>query len=144
VLAGSGLVAACGLLAAAAVPSGAVAYGGFALAGVGLAFCFPTAMALAGEAGRRADGGGGERELGFVTTVAYAGFLGGPPLVGGVASLAGLSASLGFVGLLAALITPTAWALRTARRRDGGAPREEPRDERELLPAGRESAPGGR
>jgi predicted MFS family arabinose efflux permease len=112
VLAGSGLVAACGLGAAAAVPAGPVAYGGFALAGAGLAFCFPTAMALAGDAGRRADGGGGERELGFVTTVAYAGMLGGPPMVGGIASLTNLTVSIGLVGLLALLITPVALAVR--------------------------------
>ena len=112
VLAGSGLVAATGLIVTAAVPAGAVAYAGFAVAGVGLAFCFPTAMALAGDAGRRADGGGGERELGFVTTVAYAGFLGGPPMIGGVASLTSLTVSIGVVGLLAALITPAALAVR--------------------------------
>nr|WP_277349043.1 MFS transporter [Streptomyces sp. HNM0575] len=112
VLAGSGLTAACGLAAAAVVPSGTVAYAGFALAGAGLAFCFPTAMALAGDAGRREDGGGGERELGFVTTVAYAGMLGGPPMVGGVASVTSLTVSVGLVGLLALLIAPVALAAR--------------------------------
>lgn len=131
VLAGSGLVAACGLIAAAAVPAGAVAYAGFALAGAGLAFCFPTAMALAGDAGRREDGTGGERELGFVTTVAYAGFLGGPPMVGGVASLTSLTVSIGLVGLLTALITPTALALR------GRRPARERPTARELLEAGK-------
>ena len=115
VLAGSGLVSAAGLTATAAVPAGAVAYVGFAVAGVGLAFCFPTAMALAGDAGRRADGSGGERELGFVTTIAYAGFLGGPPMIGGVASLTSLTVSIGLVGLLAALITPAALAVRERR-----------------------------
>jgi hypothetical protein len=69
-------------------------------------------MALAGDAGRRADGSGGERELGFVTTIAYAGFLGGPPLIGGVASLTSLTVSMGLVGLLAAVITPAASAAR--------------------------------
>lgn len=115
VLAGSGLVAASGLVGAAAVPAGPVAYAGLALAGAGLAFCFPTAMALAGDAGRRKDGGGGERELGFVTTVAYAGFLGGPPMIGGIASLTSLTVSIGLVGLLTALITPAALALRENR-----------------------------
>lgn len=131
VLAGSGLVAAFGLTAGALVPAGAVAYAGFALAGAGLAFCFPTAMALAGDAGRREDGSGGERELGFVTTIAYAGLLGGPPLVGGVASLTSLTVSMGLVGLLAALITPAALAVRGR----GGAP--ERTAARELQKAGR-------
>ncbi|WP_314174028.1 MFS transporter [Streptomyces winkii] len=137
VLAGSGLVAALGLTASAAVPAGAVAYAGFALAGAGLAFCFPTAMALAGDAGRRADGGGGERELGFVTTVAYAGFLGGPPLVGGVASLTSLTVSVGLIGLMTALITPTALAIRK-RPLAGERPAA-----RELQEAGRQGGDGG-
>ncbi|MFC4495733.1 MFS transporter [Streptomyces ovatisporus] len=125
VLAGSGLVAACGLTVTAAVPLGAVAYAGFAVAGVGLAFCFPVAMALAGDAGRRSDGSGGERELGFVTTVAYAGFLGGPPMIGGVASLTSLTVSIGVVGLLAALITPAALAVRErGTARENATPRE--------------------
>ncbi|HWM35676.1 MAG TPA: MFS transporter, partial [Streptomyces sp.] len=128
VLAGSGLVAATGLIVTAAVPAGAVAYAGFAVAGVGLAFCFPTAMALAGDAGRRDDGSGGERELGFVTTVAYAGFLGGPPMIGGVASLTSLTVSIGVVGLLAALITPAALAVR-----ERGAAARERATARELV-----------
>ena len=128
VLAGSGLVAATGLISAAVIPAGVVAYAGFAVAGAGLAFCFPTAMALAGDAGRRADGSGGERELGFVTTLAYAGFLGGPPMIGGVASLTNLTVSIGVVGLLAALVTPGALAARERR-----AVREEHPVVRELV-----------
>lgn len=120
VLAGSGLVAACGLVVAAVVPAGAVAYAGFAVAGVGLAFCFPVTMALAGEAGRRSDGSGGERELAFVTTVAYAGVLGGPPAIGGVASLTSLTLAIGLVGVLAAAITPAALADRRGGARAAG------------------------
>jgi hypothetical protein len=95
------------------VPFGGVAYAGFALAGAGLAFCFPITLGLAGATGKRADGSGGERELGFVTTIAYTAFLGGPPLVGGVAQAVSLSLSLGVVGVVVALIWP---AVRAAHR----------------------------
>ncbi|OEV09956.1 MFS transporter [Streptomyces nanshensis] len=137
VLAGSGLIAALGLITAAAVPVGPVAYAGLALAGAGLAFCFPTAMALAGDAGRREDGGGGERELGFVTTVAYAGFLGGPPMIGGIATLTSLTVSIGLVGVLTALITPAALALRGGR-----SGTQAPHAARELQDAGRGAGDG--
>jgi len=45
-------------------------------------------------------GTGGEREIGFVTTIAYTGFLIGPPMIGGVAQLTNLSFAIGFVGAL--------------------------------------------
>ncbi|OZM71806.1 MFS transporter [Amycolatopsis antarctica] len=113
----SGTLAACGLLFAAVVPAGAAAFAGFAVAGIGLAFCFPLAMDLAGAAGRDGNGTGGERELGFVTTVAYAGLLGGPPLIGGVGALSGLAVAMGVVAAVALLIVPGAAAARSAGAR---------------------------
>lgn len=117
-LAGGAIVAATGLALAVAVPVPAAGYAGFALVGLGLAFCFPVVMDLAGDAGRRADGTGGEREIGLVTTVAYTGFLAGPPLVGGIAHASSLSVSLGCVALIIALIVPTVLAARNARTRE--------------------------
>jgi len=116
-LAASGVLAASGLFLAASVPSVTAAYAGFAIAGVGLAFCFPLAMDLAGAAGRASDGTGGERELGFVTTVAYAGLLGGPPMIGGVATLTDLTVAIALVGLVALLIVPGARSARSADTR---------------------------
>ncbi|CAL9611457.1 Inner membrane protein YbjJ [Actinosynnema sp. ALI-1.44] len=117
-LAGGAIVAATGLALAVTVPVPAAGYAGFALVGLGLAFCFPVVMDLAGDAGRRADGTGGEREIGLVTTVAYTGFLAGPPLVGGIAHASDLSVSLGCVALIIALIVPTVFAARAARTRE--------------------------
>ncbi|MCT2586882.1 MFS transporter [Actinophytocola gossypii] len=116
-IAGS-LTAAFGLLLTAIVPVAALAYVGFALAGGGLAFAFPIALNLAGAVGRRADGTGGEHEIGFVTTIAYSGFLIGPPIMGGVAHLTNLEVAVAFSGVVAALIAPVALAAAAARRRE--------------------------
>jgi MFS family permease len=111
-------LAAVGLLAAVAIPVPAVAYVGFGFAGVGLAYSFPVTMGLAGAAGRRADGTGGEREIGFITTIAYGGFLGGPPLLGQVAQWSGLGFALGTAAVIAALIAPAVVLAIRARRRE--------------------------
>ena len=119
-VAGSTL-AALGLLATAVVPVAAVGYVGFALAGAGLAASFPLALSLAGDAGKRGDGTGGEREIGFVTAIAYTGFLGGPPIIGGIAQVSDYSVAFVFVALVAALILPAALAARRSRRREDAA-----------------------
>ncbi|MGW0517045.1 MFS transporter [Crossiella sp. NPDC003009] len=99
------VIAAFGLLSAVLVPSALASYLGFALAGVGLAYAFPVALAMAGKAGRD-NGGDGAREIGFVTTVAYCGSFAGSPLVGGIAQVSSLAVAFVVVGLLAALIGP--------------------------------------
>lgn len=108
-LAVGGALAATGLALTALVPVPAAGYVGFGLAGLGLAFSFPVVMDLASEIGKRADGSGGERELGLVTTIAYTGFLAGPPIVGGLAHVSSLVVSLGFVAVVTALIIPATW-----------------------------------
>lgn len=115
-LATGGGVAATGLALAVVAPYPVVGYIGFGLAGLGLAFSFPVVMDLASETGKRADGSGGERELGLVTTIAYTGFLAGPPIVGGLAHLSSLVVALGFVALVTALIIPATWLARRAAR----------------------------
>ncbi|MET0236007.1 MAG: MFS transporter [Kibdelosporangium sp.] len=117
-LVGGSTLGAIGLFVAVLVPVPAFTYIGFALAGIGLAYGFPIALELAGAVGRRADGGGGERELGFVTTIAYSGFLLGPPMVGGIASVTNLSVALGVVGVIAWAIAPLALLAARARRRE--------------------------
>lgn len=117
-LAAGAILAGVGLVVAAVVPVAAFAYAGFGLAGAGLAASFPIALSLAGAAGKRDDDSGGEREIAFVTTIAYSGFLAGPPVVGGVAQLTSLSVSFVVVGLLAALIAPAAVAAGRARHRE--------------------------
>ena len=49
-----------------------------------------------------------------MTTIAYTGFLAGPPIVGGLAHLSSLVVSLGFVALVTALIIPATWLPRRA------------------------------
>lgn len=115
------LMAGVGLIMIAAVPSAWLAYVGFAMAGGGLAFAFPVALDLAGAVGRRGDGTGGEREIGFVTTIAYSGFLIGPPMIGGVAQVTNLEFAIGFAGVVALLIAPAALASASARRRENSA-----------------------
>lgn len=108
-------LAAVGMFAVVLVPWVGVSYVGFALAGAGLAFSFPVTLGLAGAAGRRADGHGGEREIGFVTTIAYTGFLGGPPAIGAVAQATNLGVALAVVGVIAAVLVPLAILSRRAR-----------------------------
>jgi MFS family permease len=115
-LAAGGGLAATGLALTVAVPFPAAGYVGFGMAGLGLAFSFPVVMDLASDTGKRADGSGGERELGLVTTIAYTGFLAGPPIVGGLAHVSSLVVSLGFVALVTALIIPATWLARRAAR----------------------------
>jgi MFS family permease len=122
ILVGGALVAGAGLLATAIVPSGALAFVGFGLAGGGLAFAFPVALNMAGAVGRRGDGTGGEREIGFVTAIAYSGFLIGPPMLGGIAQLTNLAVAIGFAGVVAMLIAPVALAAAAARRREEAEP----------------------
>ncbi|MGB3437499.1 MAG: MFS transporter [Actinophytocola sp.] len=118
VLVAGSLMAGLGMIMIAIVPLAWLAYAGFALAGGGLAFAFPVALDLAGAVGRRGDGTGGEREIGFVTTIAYSGFLIGPPMIGGVAQLTNLEFAIGFAGVVALLIAPVALASAAARRRE--------------------------
>jgi MFS family permease len=117
-LAGGAALAAVGMFAVVLVPWLPVSYVGFAMAGAGLAFSFPVTLGLAGAAGRRADGSGGEREIGFVTSIAYTGFLAGPPVIGAVAQATSLTVGLGVAGLLAALIVPTVLLARRAREHE--------------------------
>ncbi|HWC81324.1 MAG TPA: MFS transporter [Pseudonocardiaceae bacterium] len=117
-VASGGVLAAAGFLAAASIPWWGVGYLGFVLAGAGLAFAFPVALGLAGAAGRRADGHGGEHELGFVTTIAYGGFLAGPPLIGFVAQASNLAVALGMVGFIALAMAPAVVIARRARDKE--------------------------
>jgi fucose permease len=117
-LAGGAACAGAALLAAALVPSSVVGLVGFALAGGGLAASFPIALSLAGEAGKRADDSGGEREIAFVTGLAYCGFFIGPPAIGGIAQLTSLSPSFVAVSVVATLIAPAAIFARRARTRE--------------------------
>ena len=90
-----GSVVAAGLALAIADPEPVPAALGFALVGLGAANIVPVMFSAAGRFGSSPSAG-----VAMVATFGYAGFIGGPPLIGMVATWAGLQA--GLVVLLAA------------------------------------------
>ncbi|MGZ4595592.1 MAG: MFS transporter [Actinomycetes bacterium] len=89
-------VAAVGVVVLLTVPSLAVGYAGALLWGLGIAIAFPLAMSSAGETPGR-----GPAAIAMVATIAYTGFLVGPPLIGTIAHAAGLDGALWIVVALA-------------------------------------------
>ncbi len=110
-----GALAALGIGTAILTDVTAVALAGFASAGFGLAALFPLAL--------RAAAARGEVEgpsVAAVTASGYLGFLAGPPVIGGLAELAGLRAGLLFVVagcLVAAALAPKVRTPRPAATR---------------------------
>ena len=82
----SGALAAAGFLAAALIPSAAGALAGFVIVGIGAANIVPIFFTAAGRVPGVAPGIG----LATVTTIAYAGLLVGPALIGFVADATSL------------------------------------------------------
>jgi MFS family permease len=109
-LAGGAFVAAGGSVLAAQAPTPAVGVLGVAVAGLGTSVCAPT---LLGAAGRADVGLGRAAAVSTVTTLAYLGFLVGPPVVGLLSAASSLATALTIVGVLAgvlgacAVLTPT-------------------------------------
>ncbi|MGD1016102.1 MAG: MFS transporter [Roseiarcus sp.] len=111
IMLGGGLAAA-GVLLAVAAPSPITAIGGFFLVGLGLSNLIPAVFsASAALASSPALG------IAMTATVGYAGFLIGPPLIGSVASFAGLRVSFALLVAAALAIAP----LAAASRRSSGA-----------------------
>lgn len=96
VLRGGALVTAAGVALLLTVPVLAVSYVGALLWGIGIAVAFPLAMSAAGETPGR-----GPSAIATVATIAYTGFLVGPPLIGTVAHAIGLDRALWVVVVLA-------------------------------------------
>lgn len=94
---GGGLLAAIGMAGALVSPTPAGTIAGFALYGAGLSCIFPQMLSAAGSVlpGRTASG------IAAVAGMGYVGLLSGPVLIGGLASLAGLTVALGLPALLA-------------------------------------------
>ncbi|WP_230205073.1 MFS transporter [Parafrankia elaeagni] len=95
-------------LAAADTPSGTVlGIAGFAVLGAGLACVVPAAFSAAGQRAVRAGAPAGPA-IALVSSVGYAGWLAGPPLIGGLAELVGLHATMWtVVGLTCAIAALT-------------------------------------
>ena len=103
-------VAAVGIVLLLTVPVLAVSYVGALLWGLGIAIGFPLAMTAAGETPGR-----GPSAIATVATIAYTGFLVGPPLIGTFAHAVGLDHALWVVVALAAGMVALAGNARPVR-----------------------------
>jgi len=110
VLVYGGVATFAGMIAAALSPVLPLALAGFALAGLGVANAFPTAMARVGILA-------GPHGVATASTLGYAGFLLGPPAIGFLAGAVSLRVALTTVSLLAVV----AVALARAASRAGNA-----------------------
>lgn len=111
VVRGCGATAAAGTALAIAAPTAALAVAGWALFGLGLAALAPTLLGAAPSAGD----GPPAVAIAAVTTIAYLGSFSGPPLIGILADLTSLSAALGMLVAVSALML--ALAPRVSPRR---------------------------
>jgi MFS family permease len=96
-----GIVSTAGLALALLIPDPYVAITGFFFVGMGLSTIVPIAYSIAGNAKGLPQGVG----LAMVTTVGYAGFLVGPPIIGLIADITSLRIGLLVVLCLLALMT---------------------------------------
>jgi MFS family permease len=104
----SGLVAGLGLAAGLLIGSAPAAIGGFALLGAGLACIFPQIVSSAA----RLDPDRAGRNIGRIAAVAYTGLLGGPVLIGAIASGTGLRNALLLPAALSVLVALLAGVMR--------------------------------
>jgi len=112
VLAGSAIAALIGLSTVILVPFFWANIVAVVLWGLGTALGFPVAMSAAAD-----DPEGGPARVSAVATIAYAAFLIGPPLIGGLAEAFSILNGLWSVAILVAiglLVTPATKPLRTA------------------------------
>lgn len=103
-------VTAVGMVILLTVPVLGAAYLGALLWGLGIAMAFPLAMSAAGETPGR-----GPSAIATVATIAYSGFLVGPPLIDTVAHSVGLDSALWVVLVLAAGVLVLAGNARDPR-----------------------------
>ena len=104
-LVGGALTAAGGLALAALAPGIPAALAGFLLGGAGISLAAPTLFGAAGRGAHEAERGSA---VASVTTLAYLGFLTGPPLIGAVSGAFDLRAGMAMlagIGVLLALAT---------------------------------------
>ncbi|WP_022822863.1 MFS transporter [Hymenobacter norwichensis] len=97
----SGLFMAAGLLLAVALPTLAPATVGFMLVGVGVSSVVPLVYGAAGRSSVMSAG----MALAAVSTVGFAGFLLGPPLIGLVAGISSLRVSFALIALVGLCMT---------------------------------------
>lgn len=105
IVAGGAAIAALGLALAAAAPSVPLALAGFLLGGAGVSVVGPALIGAAGRGAREAERGSA---VASVTTLAYLGFLGGPPLIGAVSGAYDLRVGFALLAAIAAALAVTA------------------------------------
>jgi predicted MFS family arabinose efflux permease len=108
-------LACAGLLLAVAVPHAAAALAGFVLVGFGAANVVPTLFSAAG----RLPDLPAHAALPIVNAIGYSGLLAGPVLIGPIAALIGLPASLGGVGIAMLVIAACNGVARSVREGSG-------------------------
>lgn len=108
----SALLAAAGTAAALVAPSAWLAIVAFVFAGLGIGNVAPVLFAGGGRLEPEAPGHG----IAAVTTLGYAGFLAGPPLIGFTAAGTGLAAALGLTVVAALIIAFKARVVDAADR----------------------------
>ncbi|WP_235498002.1 MULTISPECIES: MFS transporter [unclassified Frankia] len=103
----AGVVFACALVLGGTAAGTALGIVGFAVLGAGLACVVPAAFSEAGRRATRAGAPAGPA-IALVGSLGYAGWLAGPPLIGGVAELVGLRTTMwAVVGLTCAIAALT-------------------------------------
>jgi MFS family permease len=110
VIGGGCAIAATGLIAATAAPYFAVVVIGFALVGAGLSNVVPCVFSTAAQ--RASSPAAGISE---VSTAGFGGFLGGPPLIGAVASHFGMRAGIGVIAAAASLAAVLALGIKSEK-----------------------------
>lgn len=113
ILVGGGSLAGVGLIVAATALVPAVALAGFAVTGLGTAVAAPTLFGLAGRGASEEQRGSA---MSTVTSVAYLGFLLGPPIVGWISGATSLRVGIAFLAV--ASLSLAALSRRTIEVKD--------------------------
>jgi MFS family permease len=121
ILAVGSSLAAGGLVLSAIAPVIPLALAGFVLTGLGVSVVAPTMFGVAGRVASDRDRGSA---IGTVTTVAYLGFLFGPPMVGWISGATTLRFGFVFLAAIAATLAGLSVLVRNASARAGVTPRE--------------------
>lgn len=115
VMVAGGILIAAGLLSAVTIPYAFAAAAGFALVGIGAANVVPVIFSAAARVPGLSAGAG----VATVATIGYTGFLLGPPVIGGIASVTNLAFALGLLSLAGGFIAAGAKAVERKGRSAG-------------------------
>lgn len=113
----SGIIAVAGLAVVVLSPPPVLGIAGFALLGIGLSVLLPVIFSSVGHSGANSDTATAAAALSKFTTLTYSGLLMGPVLIGWLAEVFGLTATLGGLLVLMVAVTLNAPATAVADRR---------------------------